>query len=128
MYALLKGTHVACAALTFLSFLVRGMWMLAGSALLERRSVRIVPHVIDALLLASAIGLMLILQQYPGTHGWLSAKVLALVLYVVLGSVALRRGRTLAGRTAAFVAALTVFAYIVAVALTRKALPFFPVS
>ncbi len=128
MYTLLKGIHLACAALTFVSFSVRGMWMLAGSALLERRSVRIVPHVIDALLLASAIGLMLIVRQYPGTHGWLSAKVLALVLYIVLGSVALRRGRTLAVRAGAFIAALAAFAYIVAVALTRNALPLFPVS
>ncbi len=128
MYALLKGTHVACAALTFVSFSVRGVWMLTGSALLERQWVRIVPHVIDALLLVSAIGLMLIVHQYPGTDGWLSAKILALVLYIVLGSAALRRGRTLAVRASAFVGALAVFVYIVAVALTRNPLPFFPAS
>jgi uncharacterized membrane protein SirB2 len=124
MYSALKTIHVTTAALTFVSFALRGIWMLIGSPWLERRAVRIAPHVIDAVLLISAIGLMLQLHQYPGTHGWLTAKLLAIVSYIMLGSIALRRGRTRTVRTVAWVVALGVFAYIVAVALTRNALPF----
>ena len=70
--------------------------------------------------LASAIALAVVIENYPGTHAWLSAKVVGLLLYIVLGSIALKRGRTRAVRIAAFFAALGVFAYIVAVALTKS--------
>lgn len=126
MYATLKGIHLAAAALTFMSFTLRGVWMLQRSSLLRHRFVRIAPHVIDTLLLASAIGLMLQLHQYPLMQTWLTAKLLAVVLYIALGFVALH-GRTPAVRALAFIAALAVFAYIVAVALTRNALPFLSV-
>ena len=72
------------------------------------------------MLLASAIALAVAIENYPGTHDWLSAKVAGLVLYIVLGSIALKRGRTRTVRTGAFFAALGVFAYIVAVAFTKS--------
>ena len=123
-YTLLKYLHVGSVALSGAGFLVRGIWMLQDSPLLARRWVRIAPHLVDTVLLASAIALALMLGQYPLVHGWLTAKVLGLIAYIVLGTIALKRGRTRGIRIAAFCGALLVFAYIVAVAITKSALPY----
>ena len=97
--------------------------MLQDSAYLQQRWVRIVPHVIDTILLLSAICLAYMLAQYPFVHAWLTAKVLALVAYIVLGSLALKRGRSKRVRIMALIAAITVFAYIVMVALQHNPWP-----
>ncbi len=89
----------------------------------ERRWVRIVPHVVDSILLASAIALACALGVVPVRNDWLSAKVVALLAYVMLGSVALKRGRTDKEKAAAFAAALAVFGYIVSVAHTHSPIP-----
>jgi uncharacterized membrane protein SirB2 len=123
-YLLLKHFHMTCAALSGGFFLVRGTWMLAGSKLLQRRWVKTVPHVVDTLLLASAIGLAAWSHQYPGQMPWLTAKVVALLAYIVLGSVALKYGRTKAIRTAALAGALATFGYIVGVAVSKNPLFF----
>ena len=122
-YIVLKQLHVACAALSFIGFFVRGIWMIRGSAMLERRWVRIVPHVNDAVLLASAIAIAAMSRQYPFVQGWLTAKVLALVLYIGLGVMALRPGRPKPLRIGPWIAAQVVFLYIVWVALTRSPSP-----
>jgi uncharacterized membrane protein SirB2 len=119
-YASLKTTHVACVAASYLFFLVRGVWMIRGSPLLRRRWVRVLPHVVDTLLLASAIALALMLAQYPFVHSWLTAKVIGLVFYIALGMVALKLGATLRVRIAAWIAAQLVLAYVVAVAITKN--------
>lgn len=97
--------------------------MLRASPLLQRRWVRTLPHVVDTLLLASALIMALMTGQYPFAAGWLTAKVLALAVYIGLGMVAMRFGRTRKIRAAAWLAAQAVFFYIVAVALTRNPLP-----
>jgi len=119
----LKIIHVATVLISFSLFFVRGLWMLSGSPLLERRWVRVLPHLNDSVLLAAAIWMMVILQQYPGTHGWLTAKVAGLFAYIGLGMVALRHGRTRRQRLVAWLAAQGGFAYIVAVALSHDPLP-----
>ena len=123
-FAALKQIHVTTAAVSYLLFFVRGIWMITDSPRLQRRWVRIVPHVNDTLLLAAAIGLALLIHQYPGTHAWLTAKVVGLLAYIGLGLVGLTYGKTRRMRIAAWVAAQAVFFYIVAVALTRSPLPF----
>jgi len=123
-FAALKAIHIATVAISYALFFVRGIWMLTGSPLLGRRWVRVVPHVNDTLLLAAAIWMAIILQQYPGTHGWLTAKVAGLFAYIGLGMAALRYGRTRGVRLAAWIAAQLAFAYIVAVALAHDPLPF----
>jgi uncharacterized membrane protein SirB2 len=123
-YTLLKYLHISCVSLSGGGFMLRGIWMLQRSPLLARRWVRIAPHVVDTALLASAIALSVLIGQYPLQQSWLTAKVLGLVVYIVLGTVALRRGRTRGIRTAAFGGALLVFAYIVAAAVTRSAAPY----
>lgn len=123
-YTVLKYLHVSCAVLAGAGFVVRGLWMMQGSPMLAQRLVRVLPHVVDTLLLASAIALALMVDQYPLVHGWLTAKVVGLLAYIVLGTIALKRGRTRGIRITAFGGALLVFAYIVAVAMTKSVVPF----
>lgn len=122
-YALIKLIHMSCAGLSFSLFFLRGVWMLNAPEWLQRRWVRIVPHVVDSALLGSAATLAVLSRQYPGVENWLSAKVIALLVYIVLGMIALKRGRTRGIRLLAWLAAMTVFVYIVAVARTRSVWP-----
>ena len=119
-YLAVKYLHMTCAILSGSFFLLRGVWMLADSPLLQRRWVKTLPHGIDTLLLGSALVLVFWSGQYPFVQPWLTAKVLALVAYIVLGTVALKRGKTKGVRAFTLLAALAVFAYILAVALTRQ--------
>jgi len=122
-YLALKYVHVATVIVSYSLFVVRGAWMLADSPLLGKRWVRIVPHVNDTVLLVAAIWLTTIIGQYPGTSAWLTAKVTGLIVYILVGTVAIRRGPTKPIRAAAWVAAQLVFFYIVGVALTRDVIP-----
>ncbi|MDN3519359.1 SirB2 family protein [Aquisalimonas lutea] len=122
-YLLLKHVHQISAGLSLVLFIIRGLWMMTGSGMLRRTWVRVLPHVVDTVLLASALALAWTIAQYPFVHGWVTAKVLALVVYIALGTVALKRGRTLRVRVTAWIAALAVFGYIVAVAVTKDVVP-----
>ncbi len=115
-YDSLKYLHVIAVALSGTLFFIRGIWMLADSPWLNRLWVRVVPHVIDTILLLSAVALMLILQQYPFVHAWLTAKVMALLLYIGVGMIAIRHGKKKSVRAVAWITALLLFAYIVIVA------------
>ncbi|QQS53341.1 MAG: SirB2 family protein [Candidatus Competibacteraceae bacterium] len=126
LYLALKHLHVSTVVLSLALFVLRGLWMLADSPQSRRRWVRIVPHVIDTALLASAVGLVLILHQYPFVHGWLTAKVLGLTAYIILGSIALKRGQTKPIRATAWIMALATFGYIASVAITHSPSGFLP--
>lgn len=119
----IKGVHLTCVTVTLGLFLLRGGWALQGTLAARGRWVRVLPHVNDTLLLTSAITLAVLSGQYPLQQGWLTAKVAGMLLYIVLGEVALRHGLTRRVRIAVLLAALTVFAYIVATAVTRNYLP-----
>ena len=119
-YALLKTIHVASIILSYLLFLTRGIWMMRDSANLQQRWVKILPHIIDTILLTSAIALAVTLQQSPLSDSWLSAKVVGLLLYICLGMVAMRFGKTRQTKIIAWIAAQCVFLYIVLVALTKS--------
>ena len=123
-FSLLKQLHLSTIALTLALFVLRGVWMMRESPRLHASWVRIVPHLNDTLLLASGISLAILTRQYPLLNGWLSAKLFALFLYIVLGTIALKRGQTQGQRIAAWIAALLVFCYMVAVAITRDPSPF----
>jgi uncharacterized membrane protein SirB2 len=121
-YLALKYLHVACVVLSYALFLVRGVWTMRSSPLLVQRWVRIVPHVVDTVLLASAIALAILIRQYPFAAPWLTAKVIGLVIYIGLGVIALKRGRARRVRVVAWFAAQLVFFYIVAVAINKNPL------
>lgn len=125
IYLALRNLHIACVALSAAGFMLRGWWMLCASPLLGRRWVRVVPHLIDSALLASAVALAVTSGQYPLAQDWLTAKVVALLAYILCGTMALKRGRTRAVRSVFFVAALAILGYIVSVAMARSPLGFF---
>jgi uncharacterized membrane protein SirB2 len=120
MYFTLLYIHVGAAVLTVTGFAIRGYWMLADSAELQRRWVRIAPHVIDTVFLLSGVALILELRLKVLSQPWLLTKFGALVVYIFLGTIALKRGRTRRIRTAALVLALLTFFYIAGVALSKS--------
>ncbi|RFA31134.1 regulator SirB [Alkalilimnicola ehrlichii] len=120
-YGLIKHLHMSTAVLTLAFFIVRGSWMFFSPERLQQRWVKIVPHVIDTVLLLSALSLVAIVSM---PHSWLGAKVLGLLVYIGLGMIALKRGKTQKIRIAAFIGALLAFGYILAVAFTKQPWPF----
>lgn len=120
MYSTLETIHVACVVASGAGFLLRGALMLADSPLLATRFARIAPHVVDSALLAAGVTMAVIGHISPLAHPWLATKIGALAAYIVLGSIALKRGRTRAVRGVALAAAVGTYAYIVGVALTRN--------
>lgn len=123
MIAALKHIHMAAAALSIFGFVLRGLWAWRVPGLLRRKSVRIVPHVIDTLLLASAIGLLLAYSWNPFAQQWLVAKLVLLVVYIGLGLLALKPWHGAAVRVPAFLAAVLVFFWIVHIAFSKTVLP-----
>jgi len=120
MYTVLKMLHVSAAVLSISGFTLRGYWMLTGSDWLNRTVVRVVPHIVDTLFLASGVGLIFVLHLPVLNQPWLLAKFAAIVAYILLGTVALKRGKRRSIRIAALVLALLTFAYIVGVALSKS--------
>ena len=117
LYLPLKLLHLTAVAVSVALFAWRGVLMLAGSARLNARVLRIAPHAVDTLLLASAALLCVAVREYPFVAAWLTAKLLGLIAYIVLGAIALRYGRTRGVRIAALLAALCVIAYIIGTAV-----------
>jgi len=119
----LTKAHMGLALLSVTLFFIRGLWMMADSPMRQRRLVKIAPHVIDTLLLVSAIVLVVQTRQYPWEHSWLAAKIIALLAYIGIGLVAMRLGRSKQIRVFAWLLALLVFAYMLLVATQRNPLP-----
>lgn len=122
IYLALKHLHVVCVLASGAGFFLRGLFMLAGRSPGDSRWVHVLPHIVDTVLLGSAIALAVISSQYPFAQNWLTAKLIGLVVYIACGMMALKRGKSRAARAAFLVAALLVYAYIVSVALTRNPL------
>jgi uncharacterized membrane protein SirB2 len=125
LYSAIKLIHVTCALISITGFILRGVLMLRESSLRHARWLRIAPHINDTLLLAAAITLALMSEQLPLQVSWVSAKVFGLIAYIILGSMALKAGRTHTLRLANWLAALIVFAWIVSVAVLRHPAGFF---
>jgi uncharacterized membrane protein SirB2 len=121
-YPQIKFVHVLSVILSGSLFALRGMMMLAGSHFTNHAALRYLSYAIDTTLLTAALMLITILHQYPFVQAWLTVKVLLLVVYIVLGVFALRRGRSWRVRATCYVIALVVFASIVGVALTHNPL------
>lgn len=121
-WTLVKQLHVALALLTATSFSLRGYWMLARSPLLEAPATRWLPHVVDSLLFLTGLAMAVALSISPGTQPWFAAKLVAIVIYVFTGLVALKRGRTYRHRAIAFALSLAVLAYVFAVASSHDPL------
>ena len=121
-YLALRQLHIALAVASLLMFATRGSLLMAGRPV--PKPLRWLPHLNDTLLLVAAITLAVWSGQYPLQQNWLTAKVIALIFYILLGKQALRRDITRAQRLPWLLAALAAIAYIFAVALTRRPWPF----
>lgn len=115
-----KNIHTLLALLTISGFVVRGYWMMTNSGRLQQRMTRIAPHVLDTVFLGSGIAMLVLLSLNPLSQSWLLAKFAGLIAYILLGSVAIRRGLTQQVRLLSFVGALSAFAYVVGVAFSKS--------
>jgi len=120
----LKAFHASCAMISLTLFIWRGARMWRQSPVTAVIWRRIVPDTVDTLLLGSGATLAYMLSQYPLQQAWITAKLIAVLAYIMLGFVAFRFGRDLIVRRAAWLAALMIFVYIVTVAYFMRPLPF----
>jgi uncharacterized membrane protein SirB2 len=119
-YLQIRLVHIVCVALSGSLFAVRGALRSAEYAIANHRALRLGSYMIDTALLVAAVVLTTILHQYPFVNGWLTAKVVLLVLYVGFGTLALKRGRTRRIRIIAFAAALLTYIFMIGVAVAHE--------
>ena len=118
---MIKLIHMSTAFISISLFLLRGLWVYRGSTMMNKKWVKIVPHINDTILLITAAILTFTTQQYPFIDSWLTAKFTALIIYIIFGMFALKRAKELKNKVIFFVLSLLMFGYIVGVALTRTA-------
>lgn len=128
LFDALKTAHVLSAVASIGGFILRGYWMITANALLNSRGAKTLPHIIDTILLGSAVAMLFIWHASPLSMSWLSAKIVALLVYICLGMVAFRFGKTRRVRISYWLLALLVAAYIVSVALTKSPQGFFTIA
>jgi uncharacterized membrane protein SirB2 len=124
VYLALKHIHLTFVALSLLTFFVRGIWLFMNSSMLSKTLVKMLPHVINTILLVSGVVLAVHLRMSPGDQPWLMAKIVGLIAYIGLGVAAFKVPNPNA-RKLLWVSALIVFAYIVSVAVGKNPLGFF---
>lgn len=121
-YLIFKHLHMTAVALSGLLFMVRGLWLLQGSAQLQAKWVKITPHVVDTLLLVSAIAMLVVAQQFPV---WVHVKITLLVVYIGLGLMAFKKAKTQGQKLTFLLAAVAVYVFLISVALTKSRAGFF---
>jgi uncharacterized membrane protein SirB2 len=121
-FAQIRGVHIGCVALSGCLFFIRGSLHLLGHAIANHAILRVSSVLVDTVLLSAAVLLTLIVRQFPLTDDWLTMKLALLVVYIVLGSLALKRARRRSTRAIAFAAALLTYVAIIGVAVTHSPL------
>lgn len=122
LYLLLKPLHIALVTVSGLLFAIRGAAVLAGQAWPMRAAWRRSSVAIDTLLLAAGVTMWALLSLHPLRNGWLGAKLLLLLVYIVLGSFALKRARSRRARAGFYAASLAVFLWMVSIARSHQPL------
>lgn len=115
-YPQIKLVHVYAVFASGGLFLLRGLALNLGGQWAMAAPLRYLSYTIDTVLLTAALMLATVLHQFPFIHGWLTVKVLLLVVYIGLGSFALKRGRSARLRWACWLAAAIVYGFIISVA------------
>ena len=124
-YPEIRLVHIVAVIASGCIFFARGLAFFAGARWAMALPIRRLSYTVDTVLLAAALMLMTIVQQYPFVHAWLTVKVLLLMVYIALGFVAFWKGRTLPVRIACWLAALGVYGFIIPVARAHHPLGFF---
>lgn len=120
---IIKLIHISCAAVSITGFLARSFLKFTAPQHLQQRWLKITPHIIDTLLLASAVVLVILTRQYPFVSAWVTAKLLVLLLYIGFGLLTLRFAKNRIQTATGFVGACLSFSYIIVVALTKQVWP-----
>lgn len=118
-YLAVKLVHQCAVALSVAGFIIRGLASLAGAAWVRSSAARTLPHALDTVLLTSGLSLAWMLQATPARAPWLVAKLIGLVVYVMLGLVALRPAAPRPLRVGAWLGALVMVGWMASVAITK---------
>lgn len=124
-YATVKLIHESAVTISFAGFFARGLGMLRNADWIRHRLAKTLPHIVDTVLIVSAVVLAWMLRLSPSNAPWIAAKIAGLVAYIAIGLVALRFGRTKPIRAGAWLLAMLTFGWIVSVALTKDPRGFF---
>ena len=123
MYLTIKIIHASCAILSILGFAGRGFLKVSKGEVPPKFVFKVLPHIVDTVLLLSAITLVVMSGQYPFVSPWVTAKVLVLVAYIVLGILLMRLDLSKQGRGALYATTLLCGIYMIMVAITKNPLP-----
>lgn len=115
-YVPLKTLHITLVLASGALFTLRGVAGLSGRGWGMAQGVRRLSYALDTLLLLAGVGLWLLLSLNPLQQTWLGVKLLLLLLYIALGSLALKRARSPRGRMLSFVATLCCYGFMLTVA------------
>ena len=121
LYSLVKIIHISCVIISLSGFAIRGILKLSGSGILQNKLVRVLPHIVDTVLLISAITLVVMSGMYPWLVSWVGVKLVALVAYILAGSIFMRARQNSTEQYGWFAISLLLAGYIVVVALTKSA-------
>lgn len=120
MYTAIKHIHLLAIVLSISLLILRFVLTLKGSELLQKKWLKITPHVVDSVLLVSAATLCVVIAQYPFVHAWLTEKLIAVIAYIFLGVVALKLAKNNLQRSLAFVGAVAMLAMIGKLAVLKQ--------
>ena len=121
-YFVIKHIHMTAAGLSLLLFVIRAWWSVRESRALQNRWVKTLPHVIDTVLLVAGVVLAAMIGP---NQPWILAKIVLLLAYIGVGTVAIKRGKTPQQRGIAAVVAVAIFLYIVGIAIAHNPLSWF---
>ncbi|WP_345842781.1 SirB2 family protein [Shewanella algae] len=121
LYPAVKHLHITLIAVSVLLFIVRFVLKLRQSAIMDKKLLKVGPHVIDTFLLLSGLTLCFMIKQYPFVDPWMTEKIGAVVAYILLGVMALKSNRNLIFRIFAFLGALGWVVYAAKLAHFKQA-------
>ena len=122
-YNLLKLGHIACVVISGSLFVYRYARLRMHPDQPLAKALKVLPHINDTVLLSCAIGMLSLIGLNPFTTPWLLAKIVALLVYIVLGAICMRSLPGSRRQAVSFVAAISVFAYILLVGMSKQVIP-----
>jgi uncharacterized membrane protein SirB2 len=124
MYTLVKHLHLTAIGLSVLLFLLRFVLLSMQSPMLQKKWLKILPHIVDTVLIVSAVTLMILIQQYPFVDAWVTEKLLALLMYIFMVTLALKLAKTKSMRFIGLIGAISWIAFAGIAAVSKQAILF----
>jgi len=124
IYESLKLVHITCVVASGALFALRFALLRGRSKDQLPKLLRVLPHIIDTVLLGAAIGMLSLTSVNPFEVSWLTAKIMALIAYIGFGAMCLRSEPASRRQAVLFLIAISIYFYIVLVALSKLVVPF----